>query len=155
MELEKKIDLLFLNTLDDRRRQAKKPVSENSFDSSGFALKQIENDLNKHLLAKNGSLKYKRVSIFNYADDAAKNEENMNNMVDLEIEKNTTNKKWNSLPKNFKWNKIQDFLREHQVTDRHVISDLRHKIVNNTLDGVTYDHKEQVIKSISGLEIDF
>jgi hypothetical protein len=116
-------------------------------DSSAFALKTIEFQMNKHLKNKNGQ-KYKKVSI-DVNERHMYNEESFNSVVDDEIKNTMSTKKWASLPLYFKWNCVLDYLKKNDIVDKKVIAEYKDNLNKNKLDGVLYDPVLQEITNIT------
>jgi len=145
MELEKTFDLALLNAMDKRPRNVSKKLPP------VYDFETIERELNQHLPQKDGTLKFKRISFV--GNDDSYNADTMAELVKKEITKSTMNKRWNSLPKNYRWIRITEFLEKNEFTNQKVIARMKTKLINNLLTGVIYDHKTQEIVSIEGIPL--
>lgn len=127
-------------------RTKKNTVTTNSISNkSELDLKIIEKQLNEYLQAQKGK-NTNRVTLNNYNENTQYNEEKFGEIVDAEIKRQYTNKKWKSLPKFLQWKLVQEYAKENNLNIK-VQNDLKKKIDQNLLD-VEYNIQDTKIVSI-------
>jgi hypothetical protein len=105
--------------------------------NSDMELKKIENQLNIHLKNKQG-LKFKRISLVN---DRMYDAEKFTQIIDNELHLKMINKKWNKLPMCIKWQYMKEYMNTNNITDENDITNIRTKLLNNTLEVDYGDNK--------------
>ncbi len=113
-------------------------------------IQKLEGQLNKHLKDKQGQ-RFQKVSITNVDNDKVYNEKTMNTMLDNEISTKYATKRWNSIPMYMKWNLIQTYLDENEITTSAIKTFLKNAINKNKLDinVITFDHINHKITDIN------
>lgn len=141
MNIENQVQNLF-----DGLKSEKVKEKTETRDVTGFELKKIERNLNKHL-QDTKKLKYKPVSIFNYETSSDYDEKNFCKVIDVEIDNKFMQKKWTSMPLFYKWKLVQKHLYELGIVDTRSIKAIKDKLAAGSL-VVEYDQNEKKITKI-------
>ena len=137
MEIETKIVELF------KAKDVAPPTRD--YSNSEMEMKKIEQQLNLHMKNKQG-LKYKKISIVH---DKFYNEDKFSEVIDEELKTKMHNKKWKALPMCMKWSCLQEYFKEHDITNEAFIADVRSKLSRNILQ---VDYQDKKIIKLGGTE---
>ena len=138
------VDVTLANLFNTMKSPQSSSNSEKK-DTTEFEIKKIENQMNTFLRLKQGR-KYKRVTL---TDPEPDTKALFDDAIDQEILAKFANKKWTSLPVYMKWKLLEEYFKEHNITDASFILQMKKSLqLTKENSQIIYDHVEQKITSI-------